>query len=170
MSSDDTSVPDAADQQGSALTRLLRDVGINVVANLIAAAIVYLLGAVAGLFPKNAAVVAVAAIFLAFTGSVSLMIAALASLRHFRRGRRFSQRKVATTMLLTSGSYTACGLFLFLLPISSPGTMNPLALVLYVPGAFMIALGLSAIRQYAKERRKRPESEKDDNEVVNPRL
>ena len=58
-----TSIPNPASQQGAASTRLLRDIGINVVANLIAAAIVYLLGAIAGLFPRDPAIIAAAAIF-----------------------------------------------------------------------------------------------------------
>nr|WP_239177067.1 hypothetical protein [Actinoplanes octamycinicus] len=60
--------------------RLLRDVGVNVLANLIAAAIIYLAGALLGLLPRSPAAIAGATSLLVMVGGIALQILA------FRRG------------------------------------------------------------------------------------
>lgn len=65
------------------MQRLARDVGINVLANLIAAAIIYLLGVWAGLFPGPRLAVGLA--LLCFLGAI--LIGAVALARSTQRSR-----------------------------------------------------------------------------------
>lgn len=62
-------------QDNSGFRKLLRDVGVNILANLIAAALIYLLGVIVGLFP-SARVAVIAASSIVLVGVVTVQVSA----------------------------------------------------------------------------------------------
>jgi peptidoglycan/LPS O-acetylase OafA/YrhL len=71
-------VPPSPERTG-APTKFARDVVMNVAANLIAAAIIYLLVALAGLLPKSPTLLLTAAVVIAIPGGVILFLAGVAA-------------------------------------------------------------------------------------------
>jgi hypothetical protein len=90
--------PDTPDQddQWRKLVTFWRDVRVNVVANLLAAAILYPLGALFGLLPKNRAAILTAALFLLF----ALMVALHAVSRSRRVAYQLRERAWLTAWLI----------------------------------------------------------------------
>jgi hypothetical protein len=63
---------------GTAFVRFARDVSINVIANLVAAAVIYLADTVSGLLPRSTYVIAFAVVIVLFGASLLLLALGLA--------------------------------------------------------------------------------------------
>lgn len=61
-------------RQSPRVPRFAREVGINVAGNVITAMIIYVLGALAGVFPRTVAFYVLAAVLLTATGALVLMV------------------------------------------------------------------------------------------------
>lgn len=56
--------------------RLVRDIAVNVAANLITAAVIYLAGVVSGVIPRNPSLITTALVIVSSSGSICLYVAA----------------------------------------------------------------------------------------------
>jgi hypothetical protein len=98
------------DEEGrrSSMTAFGRDVGVNVLANLVAAAIIYLLGVATGLFPKRELAIALSIIVAG--GSVALLLLVAAAYLSRRNSPKWLP--VAGAGMLTLGLIMALSPFL----------------------------------------------------------
>jgi hypothetical protein len=78
-----------ADERYEGVKRLLRDVGVNLVANLLAAAIIYLLGAFVGLLPRSPYLIVTALTLIGLSAGLVLPVVVLA-VRNPRRKLDFA--------------------------------------------------------------------------------
>jgi hypothetical protein len=141
-----SAVPDApTDQRRDSAARLGRDVGVNVIANLIAAAIIYLLGVVAGLLPSSPAAIAAALGLLAGVSAIAmtgmLIVTALPTLTKSPKDSPPSPRTVRNTAFLSGGSAVLFGLMLALLPLSGTKPLDPVSWGFYFFGGMFIFTG-----------------------------
>lgn len=115
-------------------TRLVRDVGVNVLANLIAASILYLIGVGIGSLPhQRTAIIAAAATLLA---TAALLFYALGVL--LKRGAAF-------TAVVTGFALSASG-FTVLLPSLLPGFPDWLRIMIYVvQGTVWTTIGVMTV-------------------------
>jgi L-asparagine transporter-like permease len=128
-----------------------------VIANLVAAAIIYILGVLAGLLPRNSAVLAGAVAYLCFIAWFSLTVVGLMSLRRIRRDPQPSRRRIAAAFLPLAGSVIACGLVMIAVPftVHKPGSpSDPFFFTFYIGGAAFMILGSVGVLQELKHRRK----------------
>jgi amino acid transporter len=154
MSTDSDSSHDTANQGSGWPTRLLRDVGVNIIANLAAGAIIYIFGTLAGFFPRSTVAIASAVVYLGFIAWFAFAVVGLTLLRRIRRHPAPSKRKVATAFLPMAGGVTVCGFVFLAVPFTSPNPAHPIFLLLYLSGAAFIALGVIGVFKYLKDRRK----------------
>lgn len=115
-------MPDVGDRESADKARAFgRDVGVNVVANLIAAMIIYLLGALAGILPKSQVLIGISAVVVGFAGFIGLL-----AVRRLASGWR-RIRVMGASCLALGASLTAS---VFVTPPANP-----------IETAFQAALG-----------------------------
>ncbi len=110
-----------------------RDVGVNVLANLIAAAIIYLLGVLAGLLPRSPQLLVAASLVV-----LSSLTFALGTVLIPRIGDHRWRRAVRTLMIIFP---FACGFAVSLLPIGLGWQFGFSVLAMVVTLAALNALG-----------------------------
>ena len=137
-----TDAPQPGADPQSGFARLVRDVGVNVLANLIAAPILYLIGVALGLLPRQRTAIIGAAAMLSAT--VALLFYALAVL--------LKRRAASTGMAI--GFALSTSAFLVLLPSLLPGFPDWLRITIYVTqGAVWTTSGVIAVVRWRWPRR-----------------
>ncbi|MEV4704517.1 hypothetical protein [Actinoplanes sp. NPDC049316] len=127
---------------------------MNVVANLIAAAIIYLLGVAVGLLPHSGPAIAAAVAFLAIAALVVSLGGAVVFARNAWKKPAEKERHANTSLMLASCGSLALGTFLAMAPLSGTKPGHPLAWIFYGPGLLMVALGLHGIYEAVRLRRR----------------
>jgi tellurite resistance protein TehA-like permease len=137
-----------------------RDVAVNVIANLVAASILYLVGAGVGLLPTNGTLLISTAFVVAFALGVAIWIAEVAI---YRGPRRFKSRKPVMLSSVALGLLGAAGVLAAFIPDMGLSLFEK---VWYVIGGTsgITQASLTVYSQLAKPTH--PSSHSDDEEIT----
>nr|BFE56540.1 hypothetical protein GCM10020063_010660 [Dactylosporangium thailandense] len=132
---------------------------MNIVANLAAAAIIYLVGIGIGFLPKNAAAATAAVTFLASLGGIILMSLTLYVMISIRLMRKPRMRYFRIASYLFASTLTVSGIFFLGLPLGGDHATDPQALIFYIPGVSMLIFGIYAFWKPVIQPRETPEDQ-----------
>lgn len=122
-------------------TTFLQDVGVNVLANILAAPVIYLLGAAIGLFPRSPEFLTFAVIWLLIAGLYTLGAAEQMMRTEFRRD------------MATRGSLVVLGALFIVIALTQSDLEDPYWWTLMVFGTLSLVPGCVGVVHLAAARR-----------------